>query len=161
MLANRSRYALGATVYTTKLEESMRAVDEIEAGMVWVNAPLLDNDAGPFGGRKQSGMGRQLGREGLDTFRHTKFAMIDPAAQAHDFWWFPYADAESYSRRATGPMNDIAPELEERIARLEGDLRSAAGPDFDAVSWGWIITLGVVLPAVLLLIGWWYPPGNY
>lgn len=57
-------------------------------------------------------------------------------------------------------MSVIAPELEERIARLEGDLRSAADPDFDAVSWGWIITLGVVLPAVLLLIGWWYPPGN-
>ncbi len=64
MLANRSRYALGATIYTTDLDESMRAVNELEAGMVWVNAPLLDNDAGPFGGRKQSGMGRQLGAEG-------------------------------------------------------------------------------------------------
>jgi betaine-aldehyde dehydrogenase len=95
-LANRSRYALGSTVYTTDLIETMRAVEEIEAGMVWVNAPLLDNDAGPFGGRKQSGMGRQLGAEGLDTFRHTKFSMIDPAANPHDFWWFPYADAESF-----------------------------------------------------------------
>jgi acyl-CoA reductase-like NAD-dependent aldehyde dehydrogenase len=102
MLANRSRYALGATVYTTNLEESMRAVAEIEAGMVWVNAPLLDNDAGPFGGRKQSGMGRQLGSEGLDSFRHTKLAMIDPAAQAHDFWWFPYSDAESYPGERPG-----------------------------------------------------------
>ncbi len=96
MLANRSRYALGATIYTTHLEESMRAVAEIEAGMVWVNAPLLDNDAGPFGGRKQSGMGRQLGSEGLDSFRHTKLAMIDPGARAQDFWWFPYSDAESF-----------------------------------------------------------------
>jgi betaine-aldehyde dehydrogenase len=95
-LANRSRYALGATIYTTQLDESMRAVEELEAGMVWVNAPLLDNDAGPFGGRKQSGMGRQLGAEGLDSFRHTKLVMIDRAAQAHDFWWFPYADAEAY-----------------------------------------------------------------
>jgi acyl-CoA reductase-like NAD-dependent aldehyde dehydrogenase len=96
MLANRSRYALGATVYTTNLDESMRAVNELEAGMVWVNAPLLDNDAGPFGGRKQSGMGRQLGAEGLDTFRHTKLSMIDHAAKAHDFWWFPYSDAEAF-----------------------------------------------------------------
>lgn len=95
-LANRSRYALGSTVYTRDLTESLRAVNEIEAGMVWVNAPLLDNDAGPFGGRKQSGMGRQLGAEGLDTFRHTKFSMIDPAAEAHDFWWFPYPDKEAY-----------------------------------------------------------------
>jgi acyl-CoA reductase-like NAD-dependent aldehyde dehydrogenase len=95
-LANRSRYALGSTIYTLDLDESMRAVDELEAGMVWVNAPLLDNDAGPFGGRKQSGMGRQLGSEGLDTFRHTKLSMIDRGAKAHDFWWFPYADSESF-----------------------------------------------------------------
>lgn len=94
--ANRSRYALGSTIYTTELGEAFRAVEEIEAGMVWVNAPLLDNDAGPFGGRKQSGMGRQLGAEGLDTFRHTKFTMIDPTAKPHDFWWFPYRDAESF-----------------------------------------------------------------
>ncbi len=101
-LANRSRYGLGATIYTTNLDESMRAVNELEAGMVWVNAPLLDNDAGPFGGRKQSGMGRQLGAEGLDTFRHTKFAMIDWAANPHDFWWFPYSDAESFHGRGRG-----------------------------------------------------------
>jgi acyl-CoA reductase-like NAD-dependent aldehyde dehydrogenase len=96
MLANRSRYALGATVYTSNLDESMRAVNELEAGMVWINAPLLDNDAGPFGGRKQSGMGRQLGAEGLDTFRHTKLSMIDHGAKPHDFWWFPYSDGESF-----------------------------------------------------------------
>jgi len=96
-LANCSRYGLGATIYTTDLNESMRAVNELEAGMVWVNAPLLDNDAGPFGGRKQSGMGRQLGAEGLDTFRHTKLAMIDPAASPHDFWWFPYKDNEAFA----------------------------------------------------------------
>jgi betaine-aldehyde dehydrogenase len=98
-LANRSKYALGSTIYTLDLNESLRAVEELEAGMVWVNAPLLDNDAGPFGGRKQSGMGRQLGAEGLDSFRHTKFSMIDPAAQPHDFWWFPYSDAEGYPGR--------------------------------------------------------------
>jgi len=99
-LANRSRYALGSTIYTLDLAESMRAVREIEAGMVWVNAPLLDNDAGPFGGRKQSGMGRQLGAEGLDSFRHTKLAMIDPQAAPHDFWWFPYRDWEAFQSSA-------------------------------------------------------------
>jgi betaine-aldehyde dehydrogenase len=98
-LANRSRYGLGATIYTRDMEESMRAVHELEAGMVWVNAPLLDNDAGPFGGRKQSGMGRQLGSEGLDSFRHTKLSMIDWAARPHDFWWFPYSDSEAFPVR--------------------------------------------------------------
>lgn len=95
-LANRSKYGLGSNVYTTNLGEATRAVNELQAGMVWVNAPLLDNDAGPFGGRKMSGIGRQLGSEGLDTFRHTKLAMIDPECAAQDFWWFPYADAEAY-----------------------------------------------------------------
>jgi acyl-CoA reductase-like NAD-dependent aldehyde dehydrogenase len=97
-LANRSKYGLGANIFTGSLDEAMRAVNEIEAGMVWVNAPLLDNAAGPFGGRKLSGTGRQLGSEGLDQFRHTKFAMIDPKASAQDFWWFPYSQAEAFPK---------------------------------------------------------------
>ena len=95
-LANRSRFGLGANIYTADLKESMRAVNELEAGMVWVNAPLLDNDAGPFGGRKMSGTGRQLGAEGLDQFRHTKLVMIDPNCNPQDVWWFPYADDEAF-----------------------------------------------------------------
>ena len=95
-LTNASAFGLGATVYTSDPVEMQRAVDEIVAGMVWINAPLLDNDAGPFGGRKMSGLGRQLGAEGLDTFRHTKLVMTDPAARDQDFWWFPYSDAEAF-----------------------------------------------------------------
>ncbi len=94
--ANDSKYGLGANIYTKDLSESIRAADEIEAGMVWVNAPILDNDAGPFGGTKLSGMGRQLGSEGLETFRTTKTVMIDPDCNPQDFWWFPYDEAEMY-----------------------------------------------------------------
>jgi betaine-aldehyde dehydrogenase len=96
--ANDSSYGLGANIYTMDMAEAFRAIDEFEAGMVWVNAPLLDNDAGPFGGQKLSGMGRELGVEGLDMFRHTKLVFIDPAASAHDFWWFPYKAEEMYPR---------------------------------------------------------------
>jgi betaine-aldehyde dehydrogenase len=95
-LANDSDYGLGANIYTRDLLEVHRATTGFESGMVWVNAPLLDNDAGPFGGRKLSGTGRQLGAEGLDQFRHTKLVMVDPAAENQDFWWFPYADDEAY-----------------------------------------------------------------
>jgi betaine-aldehyde dehydrogenase len=95
-LANDSEMGLGATIYTTDLKKTMRAVNEIEAGMVWVNAPVLDNDAGPFGGIKMTGTGRQLGAEGLDQFRDTKMVMIDPNSDSQDFWWFPYDDGESY-----------------------------------------------------------------
>jgi acyl-CoA reductase-like NAD-dependent aldehyde dehydrogenase len=96
--SNRSHFGLGANIYTMDLAEAFRAIDEFEAGMVWVNAPLLDNDAGPFGGRKMSGIGRELGAEGLDIWRHTKLVFIDPAASAHDFWWFPYKDEEAHPR---------------------------------------------------------------
>lgn len=95
-LANDSDYGLGANIYSRDLLEVSKATAGLESGMVWVNAPLLDNDAGPFGGRKLSGTGRQLGAEGLDQFRHTKLVMVDPAAETQDFWWFPYADDESY-----------------------------------------------------------------
>jgi acyl-CoA reductase-like NAD-dependent aldehyde dehydrogenase len=95
-LTNRSDYGLGATVYTTDAREIHEATHRIVSGMVWINAPILDNDAGPFGGRKMSGLGRQLGTEGLDTFRHTKLVMVDPYASEHDFWWFPYSDDEAF-----------------------------------------------------------------
>lgn len=91
--ANGSAFGLGATLYSTDIREIDRAQRELVTGMVWVNAPLLDNDAGPFGGRKLSGIGRQLGAEGLDTFRHTKLVMVDPNSSDQSFWWFPYADA--------------------------------------------------------------------
>ena len=95
--ANNSKYALGSFIYTSDLAETMRAINELEAGMTWVNSSaLLDNDAGPFGGRKMSGTGRQLGSEGLDQFRHSKFSMIDHECEPADFWWYPYKDEESY-----------------------------------------------------------------
>jgi betaine-aldehyde dehydrogenase len=95
-LSNRSDYGLGANLYTRDTDETFRAVREIQSGILWINAPLLDNDALPFGGRKLSGNGRQLGPEGLSQFQNTKFVMIDPKAERQDFWWFPYAREESF-----------------------------------------------------------------
>ncbi|AZO07964.1 aldehyde dehydrogenase [Mesorhizobium sp. M3A.F.Ca.ET.080.04.2.1] len=95
-LANQSRFGLGANLYSLDMDEIMRAVREFESGIVWINAPLLDNDALPFGGRKLSGTGRQLGPEGLAQFQNTKFVMIDPKASKQDFWWFPYSNEESF-----------------------------------------------------------------
>lgn len=88
-LANATPFGLGASVFTRDLHEAMRAVAEIEAGMVWVNNPLIDNDALPFGGWKQSGLGRSLGRDGLNAFRRSKMGVIDGRAAVQD-WWYPY-----------------------------------------------------------------------
>ena len=81
-LANDSPFGLGASVFTTDLAEAMEAAERLEAGMVWVNNPLIDNDALPFGGWKASGLGRELGRQGLDAFRRSK--MVDHRPQAGD-----------------------------------------------------------------------------
>jgi len=97
-LANASDFGLGASVFTTSLEEAMQAAETLEAGMVWVNNPLIDNDALPFGGWKLSGLGRELGRQGLDAFRQSKMVVIDakPAVQG---WWYPYPDDWFYDGR--------------------------------------------------------------
>ena len=94
-LANDSELGLGANIYTEVLEEAFRAIHEIESGIVWVNTPLNDNDAVPFGGRKLTGSGRELGAEGLDQFRRSKMVMIAPRAEP-DPEWFPYPDADSF-----------------------------------------------------------------
>ncbi len=89
--ANDSRFGLGASVFTTSLEEAMEAAERLEAGMVWVNNPLIDNDALPFGGWKMSGLGRELSRLGLDAFRRSKMVVIDHKPAVQD-WWYPYPD---------------------------------------------------------------------
>jgi acyl-CoA reductase-like NAD-dependent aldehyde dehydrogenase len=89
--ANDSPFGLGASIFTTSLEEAMEAAERLESGMVWVNNPMIDNDALPFGGWKNSGLGRELSRLGLDTFRRSKMVIIDhkPVRQG---WWYPYPD---------------------------------------------------------------------
>jgi betaine-aldehyde dehydrogenase len=94
--ANDSMLGLGANIYTTDLAEAMRAVHELETGIVWVNTPLNDNDGVPFGGRKLTGMGRELGAEGLEQFRRSKMVMIAPQAAA-DPEWFPYPDSDAFA----------------------------------------------------------------
>ena len=91
-LANASDFGLGASLFTRDLAEAQRAAETLETGMVWVNNPLIDNDALPFGGRKRSGLGRELGRQGLDAFRQAKMVVIDAEPKIQD-WWYPYPDA--------------------------------------------------------------------
>jgi hypothetical protein len=75
----------------------MAAIDRLEAGMVWVNNILGDNDALPFGGWKRSGLGRALSRLGLNAFRRSKMVMLDPKAELQS-WWYPYS-SQFYAER--------------------------------------------------------------
>lgn len=86
-LANQSDYALGASVFTHDARRVRRVYDEVAAGTVWVNDPLVDNIAGPFGGMKMSGIGRELGVEGLEGFRQVKHVHWDMEVRPKS-WWF-------------------------------------------------------------------------
>jgi acyl-CoA reductase-like NAD-dependent aldehyde dehydrogenase len=97
-LANSTRFGLGANVYTADLKNVLRCMRELKAGTVWFNDPLTDNDAGPFGGYKQSGLGRELGREGLEAFQETKHVHVETEIAPKE-WWYPYSE---YSK-TTGP----------------------------------------------------------
>jgi betaine-aldehyde dehydrogenase len=88
-LANGTPYGLGCNVYTKDLDTILRCMREIKAGTVWFNDPLTDNDAGPFGGMKQSGLGRELGQEGLEAFQETKHVHLESRVEPKD-WWYPY-----------------------------------------------------------------------
>jgi acyl-CoA reductase-like NAD-dependent aldehyde dehydrogenase len=87
--ANALPYGLGANVYTNRTDYAYRCLDELRAGTVWINDPLTDNDAGPFGGMKMSGNSRELGPEGLEAFRETKHVHWDTRAERKS-WWYPY-----------------------------------------------------------------------
>lgn len=88
-LTNDSDYGLGANLYTRDARRVKQFYEEVKAGTLWVNDPLTDNEAGPFGGMKLSGGARELGEEGLEAFMETKHVHWDFEMQPKP-WWYPY-----------------------------------------------------------------------
>jgi phenylacetaldehyde dehydrogenase len=76
VMANDTRFGLGASIWTTNLNTMHKYVPQIEAGTVWVNAHNLPDQNMPFGGYKQSGIGREHGRAALDNYLETKSVCI-------------------------------------------------------------------------------------
>lgn len=75
-LANDTEYGLVSYVYTTDLARGQRMIDRLETGMMGLNAGVVSNAAAPFGGVKQSGLGREGGAEGIHEFLSTKYTLI-------------------------------------------------------------------------------------
>ena len=75
-MANDSRYGLAAYVYTSDLSRALRVGEAIEAGTVGINDAVPSTSIAPFGGMKESGLGRELGTEGIDAFLETKHLSI-------------------------------------------------------------------------------------
>jgi succinate-semialdehyde dehydrogenase/glutarate-semialdehyde dehydrogenase len=72
-LANDTIHGLASYLYTGDLSRAMRVAEAIEAGMVGVNRGLISDPAAPFGGVKQSGLGREGSHEGMEEFLETKY----------------------------------------------------------------------------------------
>ena len=75
--ANDSPFGLVAYVYTRDLRRAFRVIEGLETGMVGLNQGMVSNPAAPFGGVKQSGFGREGGREGIDEYLSVKYVAMN------------------------------------------------------------------------------------
>ncbi|MGO2050492.1 MAG: NAD-dependent succinate-semialdehyde dehydrogenase [Microbacterium sp.] len=75
-LANDTEYGLVSYVFTEDLARGHRMIDALETGMMGLNVGVVSNAAAPFGGVKQSGVGREGGFEGIHEYLSTKYTMI-------------------------------------------------------------------------------------
>jgi acyl-CoA reductase-like NAD-dependent aldehyde dehydrogenase len=85
-LANDSCYGLAASVWTTNLKAGHRIAAQLEAGTVWMNLHNFVLPMGPYGGYKLSGLGRELGRQGLLALTQTKNVMV--SLMESPFKWY-------------------------------------------------------------------------
>ena len=76
-LANSSEYGLAAYVYAGDVRTAIQLGEALEAGMVGVNRGAVSDPSAPFGGVKQSGLGREGARDGLREFQETQFLSVD------------------------------------------------------------------------------------
>ncbi len=74
--ANNTRYGLAAYVFTNDLSVMWRMAEGIEAGIIGINEPVPAVPQAPFGGMKESGLGRELGHEGLEAYLETKYIAL-------------------------------------------------------------------------------------
>jgi aldehyde dehydrogenase (NAD+) len=76
-MANDTTYGLGSAVFTQNIEKAHRVAARIEAGMVWINSSQDSDFRVPFGGVKQSGIGRELGEAGLHSYLQEKSVHVN------------------------------------------------------------------------------------
>ncbi len=75
-LANATQFGLASYFYTKDLGRAFRVAEALEYGMVGINAPILGTEVAPFGGVKESGLGREGGKHGMDEFVEIKYMML-------------------------------------------------------------------------------------
>jgi succinate-semialdehyde dehydrogenase/glutarate-semialdehyde dehydrogenase len=78
-MANDTEYGLISYAFTNDLHRGQRLIEKLETGMMGLNTGLVSNAAGPFGGVKQSGVGREGSTEGIEEYLTTKYTFIPKA----------------------------------------------------------------------------------
>jgi succinate-semialdehyde dehydrogenase/glutarate-semialdehyde dehydrogenase len=78
--ANDTEFGLAGYLFTQNLDRALRVSERMESGMIGLNTGLVSNPAAPFGGVKQSGLGREGGRVGIDGFLEYKYLAIPTRA---------------------------------------------------------------------------------
>lgn len=86
-LAADTAYGLGASIYTEVPARVERAYRQLNVGTLWVNDPVVDNLAAPFGGNRASGDARELGLEAMESFTTARHVHWNLALE-HKPWWF-------------------------------------------------------------------------
>jgi succinate-semialdehyde dehydrogenase / glutarate-semialdehyde dehydrogenase len=74
--ANSTKYGLAAYVFTNDISVAFKMYEGLEAGIIGVNDPVPATPQCPFGGMKESGLGRELGREGIESYLETKYMSL-------------------------------------------------------------------------------------
>jgi len=90
-IANSTKYGLGASVWTRDEEKAVRLSREIESGIVWINDVAVTFPHAPWGGVKQSGLGRHSSRYGLLEMVNIRQICVNKIREKTRMWWLPYA----------------------------------------------------------------------
>jgi succinate-semialdehyde dehydrogenase/glutarate-semialdehyde dehydrogenase len=75
-LANATPFGLAAYVFTQDLDRMWRVTDRLETGMVGINDGLISNEVAPFGGIKESGLGREGSKYGIEEYLTLKYVLV-------------------------------------------------------------------------------------
>ncbi|KAF9058008.1 aldehyde dehydrogenase domain-containing protein [Panaeolus papilionaceus] len=99
-LANASKYGLGAAVWTMDLSRGHRVAAEIQSGLCWINTHHRNDPSSPWGGMKESGIGRENGIEAYNAYTQSKSTIVNTASPDEtrkiDDWFSDSAQGQRY-----------------------------------------------------------------
>ena len=87
-MANDSIFGLSAGVWSSDIEKAKRVASRLRSGTIWINEWHILSEKAPFGGYKQSGVGREFGDEGLHEYTELKTLYVDDAKTRDNKPWY-------------------------------------------------------------------------